>query len=1027
MRLYLSERPRTFIVLDVNYSLILRHPFPTYTNNNRSKKNAIYKHQTKESESEAHSLNKVIVEFVRSSLLDLSSFKDITPNRLKHNKSLLGFLGLLYVKGNIYLGFITNSIRVASVKIDETINLVTDVTFYCLNNDEFDSSINSVEQETNLQKEDPDIHMTNPSHSVQKLLQSGHFYYSSDFDITSNIQERGFSVMSRNRIYADNPYFKSFMWNHFMISELIEFRNGLNPVEKKHFDEAGFLTILSRGYAKTVSITLQGSEEGLLTLISKQSCMKRGPIFGDWGCDDDGFVSNFVETEIVILCERFCFAYVIVRGNVPSFWELESGFRKSSMISKTSKRLVFTRSFETSQLAFNKHFGRLGDQYGDVHVIDCLSGDTKNYRGQLKQRFKEHILTYLEKSSHYKEKPSDDEKDISASHSNYKISSSDLPITTSLMKRAGYTSSNLSELLSPLIDSIVDFGALFYDFNKKVYVGKQLGIFRVNSFDCLGKANFVSKMICQEVIELALRDMNVKVDENIRSVHAKLWKENDDVLKELTQNSLSTSSRTQSEHINKGFKASLTKKYHTVVGDVRSNETAMRKLLGRLHDQETVRLYNPLHQYISCQMMKRASEYSYKRDIKIFATTFNVNGCLCDAKSLKNWFFPPITSKETYDIVFIGFQEIVELTPGKMINSRSENLAEWETKIKKVLEEESFDKSKYITLWSGQMGGIALLLYIKIGQIAQVSNVESAVRKTGFGGMSANKGGMALSLEYSKTKFCFVCSHLAAGMNNLDERHQDYKAIAKGISFTKNRKIRDHDAVIWVGDFNYRITMPNDVVRAMIEKNEISGLFEYDQLNQQMASGETFPFYDEMEICFPPTYKFDNNTSRYDTSDKQRVPAWTDRVLSMSRAKILKQEIYNCCPEVIFSDHRPVFALFRANVIMINESEKKRVSNEIYEGYKKVVGGVNYLLTGSDVSRFVADVGDKIISPPSSDSSKWWLKNGLSARVVLKDLQERDAQCVLVINPYNPSNPWAIRGVETIEGTELVKRLASRP
>lgn len=37
--------------------------------------------------------------------------------------------------------------------------------------------------------------------------------------------------------------------------------------------------------------------------------------------------------------------------------------------------------------------------------------------------------------------------------------------------------------------------------------------------------------------------------------------------------------------------------------------------------------------------------------------------------------------------------------------------------------------------------------------------------------------------------------------------------------------------------------------------------------------------FHEAQITFPPTYKFNQLSSRYDTSAKQRVPAWCDRIL----------------------------------------------------------------------------------------------------------------------------------------------------
>lgn len=1028
MRLYLNERPRTFIVLDAKYSLILRHPAPTYTNQSRSKRHVGHRHHDGVSNEERDPQkarlisNKVIVEFVKTELLDLSTFKDITPSKSRHNKTLLGFIGLHYVKGNIHLGFITRSTRVASTRLNETVNVITDVTFYCLNNDEFDKTINLSEEELGHHRnEETDLHSKYPSLSVQKLLKLGHFYYSDDFDITSNLQERGISMMDGNRVSADTPYFRSFMWNYNMITEMIEFRNGLSAIEKQCFDEARFSTIITRGYAKTINISLENKDEALLTLISKQSCKKKGPLFGDWGCDDDGAVSNFVESEIIIYCKKFCFSYVIVRGNVPTFWELQNAFGKKSIISKNSKKLVLTRSFEAAQHAFSKHFESLGIQYGDIHVIDCLLRDQGSYKGQLKDNYREHLQSFW--NARERLDYSGEDKELFSASANFTVSVTDMPISTSFMKKIGYSASNPSELVGPLIDYILNFGALFYDFEGQSYIGKQLGVFRINSFDCLAKANFISKVICQEVIELAFRDLDINVDEQIRSQHAKLWKENDEVLKDLTHNYLSTLAYTPGEKSNKGgLKTQLAKKYLNVVGDIRPNEMAMRKLLGRLQTQEKVKIYNPLHQYVSAELRKRSGDYSFKKDINIFASTFNVNGDLCKDEQVSQWIYPQgLQGSKEYDIVFIGFEEIVELTPGKMMNVRSGNLVRWEAQVRRVLEGLQSTRSKYVSLWSGQMGGIALLLFIRSEHVGQILNIESAVKKTGLGGMSANKGGMAMSLQYLRTKFCFVCSHLAAGLNNVDERHQNYKTIAKGITFSKNRKIRDHDAVIWVGDLNFRISLTNEAVRSLIERRNFSKLFDHDQLNNQMAKGETFPFYDEMEIRFPPTYKFDNYTRTYDTSDKQRIPAWTDRVLHLSRAKILRQELYGCCEDIVFSDHRPVYATFTASVVMINEVMKKQVSNEVYEGYKSVVGGVNYLLTGSDVLKFVADYSERNMPPPSSDSLKWWLQGGLPAKVTIKEFLDGVDTDEVIINPRAPINPFlATTEPEALKQSELL-------
>lgn len=62
-------------------------------------------------------------------------------------------------------------------------------------------------------------------------------------------------------------------------------------------------------------------------------------------------------------------------------------------------------------------------------------------------------------------------------------------------------------------------------------------------------------------------------------------------------------------------------------------------------------------------------------------------------------------------------------------------------------------------------------------------------------------------------------------------------------------------------------------------------------------------------------YKFDPGTNIYDTSDKMRVPAWTDRVLvhaastTKTSADILEYSAFIEGTQHVRSDHKPVYAL----------------------------------------------------------------------------------------------------------------------
>lgn len=54
----------------------------------------------------------------------------------------------------------------------------------------------------------------------------------------------------------------------------------------------------------------------------------------------------------------------------------------------------------------------------------------------------------------------------------------------------------------------------------------------------------------------------------------------------------------------------------------------------------------------------------------------------------------------------------------------------------------------------------------------------------------------------------------------------------------------------------------------------------------QQEAGNVFKNFLEGPINFPPTYKYDLFSDDYDTSEKCRAPAWTDRVLWKRRKQV---------------------------------------------------------------------------------------------------------------------------------------------
>lgn len=192
----------------------------------------------------------------------------------------------------------------------------------------------------------------------------------------------------------------------------------------------------------------------------------------------------------------------------------------------------------------------------------------------------------------------------------------------------------------------------------------------------------------------------------------------------------------------------------------------------------------------------------------------------------------------------------------------------------------------------------------------------------------------------------------------------------------------------------------------LVEQRDLEHLYENDQLNLQMVAGLSFPFYSEARITFMPTYKFDLGTDTYDSSEKARIPAWTDRILR--KGPNLRQLAYNCAP-LRFSDHRPVYALFDCTVNIVDEPIRDKISREVYLRRKAEVGDATANVNTEDTEDedlIGYDAIEPGLPPASSDRQKWWLENGKQAQSTLTPPKAMDGSTSTILNPNRQPNPW---------------------
>ncbi|KAH8259069.1 hypothetical protein KR038_005793 [Drosophila bunnanda] len=358
------------------------------------------------------------------------------------------------------------------------------------------------------------------------------------------------------------------------------------------------------------------------------------------------------------------------------------------------------------------------------------------------------------------------------------------------------------------------------------------------------------------------------------------------------------------------------------------------------YDPEAVLNFRWLNDYrqigeVKQELKKRESEYIVYEDVHIFCATWNVNNKPCgDGENpLRSWLGH---TAQPPDIYAIGLQELY--APAKamayeMVKTTQMGGIEkmWIDKIMDSLHPDA----KYEVLGTQRLVATMLTVIVRQQIRPQITRCRLKTVARGVFNALGNKGGVGISLQLNEGNLCFINSHLAAHMANVEERNADYNAIVQGMTFDDGRTISDHDHIFWVGDLNYRIQEPPGQQRPgpISDAQTYELLLQYDQLRQEMQRGKCFEGYTEGEIKFRPTYKYDPGTDTYDSSEKQRAPAYCDRVLW--KGTRIEQLAYNSIMEMRQSDHKPVYAVFRVKIKTRDAIKYKRVQEEVLKAVDK--------------------------------------------------------------------------------------------
>lgn len=920
---------------------------------------------------------RAVVEMVSSHDVDLSTCRRLTDHS-PSGQEPSGCLGLMNVGNDLFLCVVTGANQVGPIRPGEHVMSITSVAFFCVNRPTWDGldvpdlhnplgqsgSSGSLDPYDSILPSDrasvanaTAASSEHPCASLKRLLSMGSFYYAADgaFDISTRLDRRigpTGSMATGKSIHDLSQYDGRFVWNTFMIHPLMDFRNRLEPFEKERLDSQGFFLLAIQGYVAVFDMSppklvysqppeTANSEKAeqmttSISLVSRLSWKRAGTRFNTRGVDDDGNVANFVESETLLNHEGVSVSYVQLRGSVPLFWEQQG-------LQAFSPRIQITRSHQASQPAFDRHFADLISHYARVHVLNLLG--TRDAETVLTNAYTEHIRSSLALEQAV---PPQEDQEVAASSTG---PDERLGITTfdfhSVSRATGGLDGVRSELnkLAPVRLKRDAFSCTIVDSAGTVR-RRQAGVMRTNCLDCLDRTNVVQAMLSEALLE----DFFLKAARHresfgpfsggahpIWSHHRVLWAENGDALSRIyagtgalntTYTRTGNAKKTIGSFLSDAAK-SAGRMYINNFQD-KGKQNVIDALLGNMANQRSVEVYDPLHDAVASELKARLDEYSTKSTITLFTGTWNLNA-KSPGESLLPWLCPDGMVHEP-DIYAIGFQEIVPLSPQQILLTDPAKLRTWENVILDELARRP-GQGDYIILRSEQLVGTALVILVKSSLIGHIRAVEATTRKTGLKGMSGNKGGVAIRLQFHDSSICFVTAHLAAGHSNVEERNTDYSTISRGLAFQRGRAITGHDHVIWLGDFNYRIDLPNDRARPLAYGDDYATLLAHDQLQRSHNAGTIFGGFREGNVTFRPTYKYDVGTDVYDSSEKQRVPAWTDRVLysinDPTRGGHSLQQTSYSCADLKTSDHRPVYATFRAEVRIFDKDKRNALRREL--------------------------------------------------------------------------------------------------
>ncbi|CAG8949373.1 hypothetical protein HYFRA_00005000 [Hymenoscyphus fraxineus] len=410
-------------------------------------------------------------------------------------------------------------------------------------------------RERPLHDQDEDTYLS----LLKTFIKSGPLYFSYSSDITNTFQ-RKCSIDSSLPLWkqADDRFF----WNKFIQSDLIDFRT--SGARNQNGQQPGvdpYILPVMFGMLEIENTTIK-STPITFALVTRRSRHRAGTRYFSRGIDEQGNVSNFNETEQIIVLndsnsglggfaggggmqngkiggsggkEAQVMSYVQTRGSVPVYWT------EINTLHYTPKLQV--RGVESAVGAARKHFEEQIRLYGDNYLVNLVNQKGREQR--VKEAYEQLVKNLVSGSSERsKQDQVTDEK--------FRIVESS--IRQQVFDRLHYVYFDFhnetkglkwhrAQLLLDQLNQALERQQYFRGVDMPASSGldvrtQQTSVVRTNCMDCLDRTNVVQSMLARWTLNRQLTDAGILshgenftgADPKFEFLFRKMWADNADVV-----------------------------------------------------------------------------------------------------------------------------------------------------------------------------------------------------------------------------------------------------------------------------------------------------------------------------------------------------------------------------------------------------------------------------------------------------------------------------------------------------------------